>query len=190
MTTAATTLLIDRALGGNDSDRGALFAHLGPRLVLWAASRMSADLRTKVEPEDLAQEILLAVHRDFGQFRGTEPGQFLRWPFRLAENRIRDQVDHFAAEKRRIPDPEALSHSSPSSAVIRNETLGKVATAIESLDEDQRRAIQLVRFEERSAAEAGEELGRSANAVRILYCRALKALRQRMGDAGVLGEKS
>jgi len=52
-----------------------------------------------------------------------------------------------------------------------------VAQALESLADDHREVVRLRRFEHRTVPEIAELMGRSENAVRILYCRALKALR-------------
>ena len=93
-----TQLLVERAAGGDAIAQGDLLERLRPRLVLWCANRMAAALRAKVQPEDVAQEVLLALHKALPAFeaRGGRAG-FLRWVFRIAENRIRDLVDHHGA---------------------------------------------------------------------------------------------
>lgn len=177
MALAATNRLIDRALRGKDGDRGELLERLRPRLLLWAAGRLRADLREKIEPDDVAQDVLLSVHRSFGGFEGQSPGEFFRWVFRIAENRLKDIAAHYGALKRQLPEPRSFSQTTPSQHAARTEQLDRVARAIEQLPEDYRQVIQLVRFEERSTDEAGELMERSANAVRILYFRAISALR-------------
>jgi RNA polymerase sigma-70 factor (ECF subfamily) len=171
------------ALGGSKEARGELLERLRPRLVLWTAARLSAGLRAKVEPEDIAQDILLAVHRDFGSFVGDDPRAFYRWFFTVAENRIRDIADHFGALKRQLPSPMTFSQTSPSTAAARSEEVARVMRAIEALPESFRQIVTLIRLEERSVAEAAEILGKTENAVRILYCRALKDLRSSLGTA-------
>src|SRR4026207_1744438 len=70
---------------------------------------MSADLRARCDPEDVAQEVLLAVHRDFERLAPRAPGEFMPWLFGLAENRIRDLVDRVrAAQRHRDPLAGAL----------------------------------------------------------------------------------
>lgn len=169
------------ALAGSEEARGELLERLRPRLVLWAAARLSASLRSKVEPEDVAQDILLAVHRDFGSFEGTDPKSFYRWFFTVAENRIRDLASHFGALKRKLPPPLSFSQTSPSTAAARTEEVARLMRAIQSLPDSHRDAITLIRIEERSVEDAASILGKSENAVRILYCRALKELRAALG---------
>ncbi len=61
------------------------------RLVLWCASRMSQKLRAKVQPEDVTQEVLVALHKALPAL-DTSGGRraFLKLVFRVAENRVRD----------------------------------------------------------------------------------------------------
>jgi RNA polymerase sigma-70 factor (ECF subfamily) len=179
---ADTHLLIAQALAGDESSWGALLERLRPRLVLWAASRMSAALRAKVEPEDMAQEILLMAHRSRTGFAGDDPRRFLAWLFRLAENRIRDTVDHFGAVKRQAEPLRPWSQTSPSQAVVREEEIVRVRDALTRLTDDYRRVIQLRRLEERPVPEIAAAMERSENAVRILYCRALRELRRALED--------
>ncbi len=113
---------------------------------------------------------------------------------KLAENRIRDQADHFAAQKRDAaretplearqpsadsvfgPIAELATFSTPSRAAVRAEDLSRLEAAIDSLADDQREALLLVRYEGLALAEAGKEMGRSPDAVRMLVSRAIVQL--------------
>lgn len=177
-----TQELLTVAIDGDDTAQGELLERVRPRVVLWVASRMSPALRAKVEPEDVAQEILLAVHKAWSSFRGTNERSFFAWLFRIAENRIRDQVDHFGAAKRQAVPLLRFSQTSPSTRVARAEMVIRIQGALTHLSESHRKVIQLVRLEERPVAEVAELMDRSPNAIRVLYCRALKAMRQTMVD--------
>jgi len=176
-----TRRLLVGALNGNREARGDLFDRLRSRLTLWVTARLSPALRAKVEPEDVVQEILLSVHGSLDRFQGDDDQAFLRWLFTVAENRIRDLADHFGALKRqeRPPDPPELL--TPSQHALRNEMASRVRAALEKLSEPHRQVIQLRRFEERDVPEIARILDRSENAVRILYCRALQALKEHLG---------
>lgn len=175
-----TQRLIAKALDGGEGERGALMEHLRPRLVLWAASRLSPALRAKIEPEDVAQETLMAVHRALDRFRGNDERAFLAWLFQIAENRIRDLVDHFGAQKRQPAFRPSMTQTSPSTAAVRSEEVERVQRALSGLSDPHREVLRLRRFEHRETREVAELMGRSENAVRVLYCRALKALRTAM----------
>ncbi len=177
MDLSRTRALIRPALMGDTGAAGALLERLRARLVIWAAGRMSAGLRAKIEPEDVAQEVLLAIHKGLPAFEGTDERAFFGWVFRIAENRIRDMVDHFGAQKRQPGPPLSFSQTSPSQAAARTEDLRRIVQALEALPEDYRTVIRLRRVEHREVTEVAELMDRTPNAVRVLYCRAIKALK-------------
>jgi RNA polymerase sigma-70 factor (ECF subfamily) len=176
-----TVDLLRGALSGDKGLLGRLLERLRPRLVLWLYARMSQALRAKVEPEDVAQDVLVAVNRDIGRFVGDGMPAFMAWFFTVAENRLRDLVDHFGAIKRRLPPPHSFSQTSPSTAASRREDVARLMQAIDQLPENLRQVIVLVRIESRTVSEVAVLLGISENAVRVRYCRALKLLRRLLG---------
>jgi len=169
-------------LEGDEEAREQLLERLRPRLILWASSRMSERLRARVTPEDVAQEVLLAIHRSVEQFRGKDGRAFRAWLFTVAENRIRDMAAEANALKRRMPEPESRSQTSPSGHAMKAESVIRIRDALTRLPEDYRRVIQLRRFEELDTEEVAAAMDRTPNAVRILYCRAIQALRGELGD--------
>lgn len=182
MSLAETTQLLLKALDGEEEAHGALLERLRPRLVLWAATRMSPALKAKVEPDDVAQEVLLEVHKRLPAFEDRGQAAFFGWLFRIAENRIRDLVDHFGAKKRQTPDPVTFSQTSPSTAARRQEQVDRIATAVAGLSPDYQEVIRLRRFQELDTKQVAELMDRSENAVRVLYCRAVKALAAEMKE--------
>jgi len=168
------------AMGGDEEARGRLLERLRPRLVLWASSRMSERLRSRTTAEDVAQEILLAVHRSLPQFQGGDERAFRAWLFTIAENRIRDLANAANALKRRTPEPRRHDQTSPSGVVMRAEMAERLRAALERLPPDYREVIRLRRFEELETAAVAEAMNRSPTAVRVLYCRAIRALREEM----------
>lgn len=152
------------------------------RLELWVTTRLSRALREKVEPDDVVQETLLAVHKGLDRFEGDDDRAFLRWLFTIAENRIRDLVDHFGAKKRQRSEPVPRDQTTPSRAAARNEMAVRVRAALTRLSEVQQQVIQMRRFEELEIPEIARAMDRSENAVRILYCRAIQALRDELSQ--------
>lgn len=179
-----THALVNAAQAGAPDALPQLLERLRPRIVVWAAGRMSPLLRSKVEPEDVAQEVLLALHKDFASFHGQTDAAFFRWLFTVAQNRVRDLADHHGALKRRLPSPQSFSQTSPSQAAARSEDIARIMDALGGLSDSHREVIVLVRIEDLGVAGAAQSLGRSENAVRVLYCRALKALREALGTGG------
>lgn len=139
---------------------------------------MSPQLLKNLDPEDAAQDILLAIHKDFRSYQGPADRSFFKWVFVIAENRLRDLVDFHGAEKRRTIEPvTAPGQTSPSQAAVRQESVVRLREAISHLPDDHRTVVGLYKLEGREVDDVAQIMGRSANAVRILYCRALKQLR-------------
>ena len=180
MSVADTYQLLELAVGGNSKAHGDLLERLRPRVVMWCAARMSPALRARVEPDDVAQEVLIGVHRHLPSFDGRGEKAFFGWLFRVAENRIRDLVDYHGALKRQAAPPVSFSQTSPSMMAARTEAAQRIQEALAELPEDYRTVIQLRRIEERPLAEVAELMERTVDASRVMYWRAVKALKRIM----------
>ena len=70
--------------------------------------------------------------------------------------------------------------TTPSIAAGRKESAARLRDALARLSDRHKQVIQLRRFEELEIAEIAKVMERSENATRILYCRAVQALRAHM----------
>jgi RNA polymerase sigma-70 factor (ECF subfamily) len=127
---------------------------------------------------DLAQDALLRAARGFGGFRGDSQAELLGWLRRILLNRLAD----VAGQQRHLPalpladlDPEA-DQSTASARLSRDERSEALAWALAQLPEAQRQVVLLCHHENLTWAEVGGRLGRSADAARVLYGRAVKEL--------------
>jgi RNA polymerase sigma-70 factor (ECF subfamily) len=177
--TDATFDQLVSARSGDEEARERLLANLRPRLVLWASSRMSPKLASRISEEDVAQEILLALHESLPQFRGGDAATLRAWVFTIAENRLRDLARSANALKRRTV-PMQRSQTSPSGAAMRAEARASVHEALPRLKEEYRTVIRLRRIEDLDTAETAERMMRTPGAVRVLYLRAIRALRREL----------
>jgi len=143
---------------------------------------------------DLVQDVLLSALKDLRDFRYQDEGDFLRWLSRIAENRLRDNVDKLHADKRDIrkevrfdnygPRTEGRSFgergpvdaTTPSVIMSRKEELDELARAIEELKPEYKEVIILTKIEGLSYKEISNRLGKSDEAVRKLFTRAMAAL--------------
>jgi RNA polymerase sigma-70 factor (ECF subfamily) len=155
---------------------------------------MGAELRSKLESMDLAQDALLSALGDLGNFTYKNEGDFLRWLSTIAENRLRDNLDKLHADKRDIrkevhPDkneptaswgfvgtPGPIDVSTPSVIMSRKEELEKLEKAIDILKPEYREVIVLTKIEGLSYKEISPRLGKSDEAVRKLVSRAMASL--------------
>src|SRR5262249_40229590 len=98
---------------------------------------------------------------------------------------------HLNAGKRDAGREEGLDHlsdqvaveSTPSQRAERHEQTARIAEAISRLPEDMQQVLLGRHADELSYAALAERLGRSEGAVRVLYTRALRRLREKCGDS-------
>jgi RNA polymerase sigma-70 factor (ECF subfamily) len=127
-------------------------------------------------------------------FTYKNEGDFLRWISKIAENRIRDNLDKLHADKRDIrkeiplKDNERSSKDSfirdfapadsttPSMIISKREELDKLEKAMDKLKQEYKEVITLTKIEGLSYEEAGNRLGKSSDAVRMLLARAMVEL--------------
>lgn len=133
--------------------------------------------------EDLTQETFLRVHRARGRYRAR--CRLASWLFTIANNLALNRIrDNPSANHLPLPVTESgtlpMSHSTPRASVQepvgkgmeRAEVVAAVRAALDSLNEKQRAAIVLSKFEEMSYEEIGKILDLGPQAVKSLVNRA------------------
>jgi RNA polymerase sigma-70 factor, ECF subfamily len=177
--------------GDEDAARRLFGRHL-PSLRAKARSRLPASLRAKVAESDVIQESYVAAFLAIGDFEDRGDGSFAAWLRTILERRIANEVrDGVAAAKRdarrevRFPSGTggggpARDQTSPSEEAMNEEDAARVRAARTSLTPDHRTVIGLVHDEGLTLARAGELMGRSADAARKLYARAVSELTSRL----------
>ncbi len=175
-----TLALVRRAQDADAIAREQLFVHIRPRLEAWIASRVGPRLRTRLDVEDLFQEICMSAHTALDSFSpdGNEAA-FWRWITTIAHNRIRDAHRyHVGAQKRSAEAEQRLEHqltsswTSPSLRAVRRDQHERLLLAIARLDEPHRDVLRVVEFEHHSYKEAASILGISASNVSARLTRA------------------
>ena len=119
--------------------------------------------------EELRQETLLALYSLLPSYE--EKGRFRALLFSIAYRKL---VSSRRSEKPAVALPEELPAAAPDACVF------EVRAAIATLPEPLREALLLTRLEGLPAAEAGEILGCSPDAVRARVCRARSLLARRL----------
>jgi RNA polymerase sigma-70 factor (ECF subfamily) len=162
-------------------------------LLLVANRALDADLQPKVGPSDLVQDTLLEAQRDFGQFHGNTAADLRAWLRRILLNNVANVREHYRATRKRDvgrelpidrvidgPRQEILvsKEPSPSGHVVANERSVALARAMALLPEQYRDALRLRHQESCSFEEIGRCTGRSADAARKLWARAVEQLKQ------------
>src|SRR5690348_10235932 len=135
--------------------------------------------------EDVVQDILLTLHRVRHTYDPARP--FTHWLATIASRRSIDALRRRGrTEKTEIFDEHAYeTFSDPDANRERSarDEAPALRSAIASLPEGQREAVELLKLRELSLAEASQLTGKSVNALKVNVHRALKALRIRLeGD--------
>lgn len=185
--------LVGRAKEGEVDALNELFSRYHGQLVDVARRRLGARLRTKIEPDDLAQTTFREATRDFGQYSYQGEDSLLRWLIQILNNKIRDKAEFFSAGKRDVSRERGMEVGtgderrsidlpaedlSVTRAVSRDEEFDILRRGLEKLSDDHRTAITLVFFQGLTLREAGERMGgRTEDATRMLLRRAEARLR-------------
>ncbi len=186
--------LLARARSGEPDALDQLFDRVSGKLLALIRIRMGA-LRERMESRDLLQGTLIKALGSLDQFAGRDSAALMAWLGAIARNEIRDQLDRQHAGRRRrdlevaiddAPELEASVASMVSRLAV-DERLRRLESALLELPEDQREVVVLRSFEELEFRAVGERMGRSADACRMLYARALAALTMRLTAARIAG---
>jgi RNA polymerase sigma-70 factor (ECF subfamily) len=188
MTSAERQAALERARQGDSAALGALLESFRPYAGMIARSLRDHRLRARVEESDLIQDALLEAHRSFAGFRGDTLAALTAWVRQIVIRTVRQTLRrHLDAGKRdagRECPTDALdglaadSGSTPSAEAIRHEEAARLAAALDRLPEDMRLVLLGRHVDGLSYGVLAERLGRSEGAVRVLYTRALRRLRE------------
>ena len=176
-------------LGVRDDEPGAF-----EELVARYQSRLVGILHHLVgnadEAEDLAQEVFLRVYRARKKYRAR--CKFSTWFFTIANNlalnslrsrqrRPAVQLKTSGADSSGLRPAEQLVADSSGNQPVRRIQQGELASvirqAVEGLNERQRIAVVLNKFEDMNYAEIAEVMGLTTKAVKSLLCRSRTNLR-------------
>ena len=168
--------LMTAAIRGDEAAY-AEFLRLAAGLVRGLARRKLGNDRV-VSPEDIVQEVLLAIHTKRHTWRPQEP--ILPWVFTIARYKIVDvyrrngkrvflDVDDFEAQ---LASPETEEPAVPER---------QVEAALSILSDGQRRVVKSIAVDGRSIRETAAALDMKETAVRVAFHRGLAAIAARFG---------
>jgi RNA polymerase sigma-70 factor (ECF subfamily) len=192
-----------RAEHGTDCEAalGELFMLHRDRLWRMLYVRLDSRLASRVSPDDVLQETFLDLARRIVEYLAAPAVPFYVWLRFIAVQRMQMvQRQHLGAQKRDVaqevslaggaPPASAVSMArrlvsdltSPSQAAIRRELQERLRAALDEMDALDREVLALRHFEELSNTEVAEVLGISKDAASKRHVRALKRLRDILGE--------
>jgi RNA polymerase sigma-70 factor, ECF subfamily len=181
------------ARAGSHAALGGAFEACRRYLLLVAEKELGPELRAKGGASDLVQETFLEAQRDFGRFRGESRGEFRVWLHRILMHNVGAFARQFRDTRKRSVAREvglrgasasggqvvdlAGSTATPSAQVAAREHLQALRAALDRLPEDYRRVITLRYDGNLTFEQIGREMGRSPEAARKVWARAMACLR-------------
>lgn len=184
-----SSILLAAARDGSKDALGAILDRYGERLLTLIRARLGPSLRREVESRDVLQETLLDAFRCLEQFRGEGTATFMGWMAGIAAHKILYQARHFRRLARDMRlreswhsrlDPAARTIHGAVSRIHLGRQARHLEQALDSLKESHREVILLRHYEELTYAEIGSRMGRSEDAARMLFARAMAALSVKM----------
>jgi RNA polymerase sigma-70 factor (ECF subfamily) len=186
---------IRAARAGSTAALGQLLDSCRNYLLLVANERLEPETRARYEAIDLVQQTFLEAHRDFGLFHGHTEAELLAWLRCILVNTLSNWARDLQAEKREVRREvslemvlhtlreEALTTGDPHpvAGLIAEEEQRRVMQALDRLPEDYRQVLQLRHQGGLSFAAIGAAMGRSAEAARKLWGRAVEQLHNLLG---------
>lgn len=191
---AQTTDLVGRAKRGDPDAISDLYRLYEGRLKGAVKRKLGDKLRGRMETMDLVQSVWKDVLSDMQGFQYQGPDSFFRWLLTRIIRKIQDKGRYFAAGKRdqekekrfRVgertgdaPEPPAADPS-PSQVAITDEDLNRLMSLLDQLPDNQRQALVLRMKDQMEFDDIGKIMGRSPDAARKLYTRAMKRIGELM----------
>lgn len=143
-----------------------------------------AQLRSDADAEDVTAAVFMNAYRAWPRYE-PQAATPAAWLFRIARNAVLDHVRGTGRRDRlvQVIGREREDVLDPAAEAERSMEHRRVLEAVEQLPERQREAVHL-RMAELSFAEVGALMDCSEDAAKMLYHRALRGLREMLGERG------
>lgn len=167
-------------------------------LRLLARNEIDSRFAGKFDPSDAVQQTMLEAWKGWDQFRGSEEPQRLAWLRQILAHQLAHLARHYGGTQKRdvareVSIDQTLCQSaqrldallpagdpSPSGIAAASEQRLRLAQVLEQLPADYREVIVLRNLEGLPHDEVARRMGRTPGAVRMLWLRALAALKDAM----------
>jgi RNA polymerase sigma-70 factor, ECF subfamily len=197
-----TQQLIDQARAGDEEAVDRLLARHRAAVRKLVQLRMDPQLARRVDASDIAQDVLVEAHRRLKRYLKDPQLPFHLWLRQMAKDRLIDaHRRHRVAARRSLDREQPLDVHLPRDASTRNIALeicdGQLTPAAEATWRELRRRFEeacralepqdqeivvMRHFEQLSNSEVATALGLSPQAASMRYLRAMRRLRDLLGD--------
>jgi RNA polymerase sigma-70 factor (ECF subfamily) len=179
-------VLLAAARGGSADALGRAFEACRAYLLLVAERELDPALRAKGGASDLVQQTFLEAQQDFARFHGASADELRAWLRQLLIHNLANFARRYRRAGKRRLDREAAGGrgwsgladdtASPSGKAAARERDEALEQALARLPDDYRQVLALRYREGCRFEEIARRMGRTANAVRKLWGRAVERL--------------
>ena len=157
----------------NEQDAGYIYTQYCDKVFRFVRSRVF----NRNDAQDIVQSVFLKVYGNLDKFDEAK-ASLSTWIYTITRNTV---YDYLKATQNRpvfeLPDnTEDPEEEAPDEALLRNETLEKLARALEKLPQDQRDIIILLYYKNLERKIVAEMLGMTYGQLRYLHDKALRRL--------------
>jgi RNA polymerase sigma-70 factor (ECF subfamily) len=192
--TSAATNLIAAARCGDALALDRLWQLFRQYLRLLARTGIDASLQGKADPSDLVQETLLRATQHFPGFRGETEAELAAWLRQILSQALTDLVRRYRTASRQVGRERSIAELLEGSSLSLGSMFGReakegglissdrdagvlLAEALAEMNSDDREVITLRNLERLEWQQVAAKMGRSTDAARMLWMRALRRLR-------------
>jgi RNA polymerase sigma-70 factor (ECF subfamily) len=165
--------LMRASLAGDARAHRTLLTRLSANLRAYYKSRLGRIGRSATEAEDLTQEALMAIHTRRHTYDPAEA--MTPWVYAIARYKLIDYLRRTQLSMADLPIEDAEEIMAQDD-YVGTESANDLARLLSGLPDKMRRAIQAVKLDGLSVAEAASQCGMSESAVKVNVHRGLKAL--------------
>jgi len=177
-----TTLFL-RFKGGDQQALGTLLDHLRPYIRVIVQGMQGDRTAVAADDSDLIQDAMIQATQAAAKFEGSSVGELVRW-LRTIVVRTTYRTLHSSDNVRWTDDEEACQATllvdpgpSPVEAATRLEQSASMAVAVSRLSDEMQEVLRYRLTDGLEYAVIAKQMGRGSGAVRMLYLRALRKLR-------------
>ncbi len=193
---SSSETVLHRARNGDEQALCTLLESAAQRVCRAIEADLPQRWRHLLSVEDVYQQTCVDAFCDIAAFAGTGTRAFDAWLTRIAKRNLLDAIRMLEAQRRGGGSGPTASleqasldlllavsgRTTPSHAVNRREVADQLHAAIGGLPTVYRTVLEQLDLSQRPVGDVARELGRSIGATYMLRARALRLLRDRLGD--------
>jgi RNA polymerase sigma-70 factor (ECF subfamily) len=175
-----------------------LLARHRDSLVRMVQARLSRGVGRRVDASDIVQDALVEANRRLEDYLRDPPMPFHAWLRQITRDRLVDTFRRHLADKRNVAREQPLAARddsaadlaallrdggpTPAAQMLQREFAERYQAALAELDETSREIVLMRHHEQLTNQQAAELLGVKPPAAAMRYLRALRRLREVLGD--------